>query len=201
MAKNRMAGEKLDEPTQESADAKEALSRSEQNKRTREEIGNDPERLAERIGGVDREKYDFDGYTDKQINMALQGKTFGDEDYARLTGESLDKPDDDNDVNIPTPVPGPDPTPTPEPKPETPGYTPPKFGDQIIGYPGFVSGAQTQNVNQDNDITSNVTGDNNTVTNNQDNSVRQYGAYGTADRAKMLRDRYVADVSRFTGVS
>ena len=73
MAKNRMAGEKLDEPTKESAEAKEALSRSERNKQTREEIGNDPERLAERIGGIDREKYDFDGYSDKEINMALQG--------------------------------------------------------------------------------------------------------------------------------
>ena len=84
-----MAGEKLNEPTKESADAKQALSDSERNKQIREEIGNDPERLAQRIGGVDREKYDFDGYTDKQINMALQGDSFGDKDYERLTGKSL----------------------------------------------------------------------------------------------------------------
>ena len=189
-----MAGEKLNEPTKESADAKQALSDSERNKQIREEIGNDPERLAERIGGVDREKYDFDGYTDKQINMALQGESFGDKDYARLTGKPVNggvtplpevKPDSEAD------------TPTPAPQPETPGYTPPKFGDQMIEYPGFVSGTQTQNVNQDNDITSNVSGDNNTVTNTQDNSVGQYGAYGTANRAKMIRDKYVADVSRF----
>ena len=32
-----------------------------------------------------------------------------------------------------------------------------------------------QYVNQDNDITSTVTGNNNTVTNTQDNSVNQYG--------------------------
>ena len=186
-----MAGEKLNEPTKESADAKQALSDSERNKQIREEIGNDPERLAERISGVDREKYDFDGYTDKQINMALQGESFGDKDYARLTGKPV------NDGVTPVPEVKPDPeadTPTPTPQPETPGYTPPKFGDQIIGYPGFVSGTQTQNVNQDNDI-SNVTGDNNTVTNTQDNSVGQYGAYGTANRAKMIRDKYVADVS------
>ena len=198
MARNRMAGEKLDEPTQESADAKEALSRSERNKQTREEIGNDPERLAERIGGVDREKYDFDGYTDKEINMAMKGSTFDENDYARLTGKSIDKPEndtpkpDDEDVSVPTPTPtpAPTPTPTPTPEPEKPGYRPPIF----VG-PGGSPG--TQIVNQDNDINTNVTGDGNTVTNNQDNSVGQYGAYGTANRAKALRDRYVADVSRF----
>ena len=194
MAKNRMAGEKLDEPTKESADAKEALSRSEQNKATRERIGNDPERLAERLSGVDREKYDFDGYTDKEINMAMQGSTFDENDYARLTGKSIDKPEDpkpeEPEVSIPTPTPSPDPTPVkPQPAPggpdQTIGVRPPG-----LGYPG-------QNINQDNDITSNVTGDNNTVTNNQDNSINSFGAYGTANRAKELRDRYVADVSRF----
>ena len=34
---------------------------------------------------------------------------------------------------------------------------------------------QEQNINQDNDITSHVTGDKNTVINEQDNSIRQYG--------------------------
>lgn len=186
-----MAGEKLNEPTQESADAKEALSNSERNKQIREEIGNDPERMAERISGVDREKYDFDGYTDKQINMALQGDSFGDKDYERLTGKSLggDEPKpEEPEVSIPTPVDS-TPSPTPEPKPETPGYTPPDY--QGIG-PGF--GVGGQNINQNNDITSNVTGDNNTVTNTQDNSIRNFGA---ASRSKYLRDRYVADVSRF----
>ena len=37
------------------------------------------------------------------------------------------------------------------------------------------SNEQTQNVNQDNDINSTVTGNNNTVINEQDNSIRQYG--------------------------
>lgn len=186
-----MAGDKLNEPTKESADAKQALSDSERNKQIREEIGNDPERLAERIGGVDREKYDFDGYTDKQINMALQGESFGDKDYERLTGKSLgDDPNPEEPTNsIPTPVDS-TPVPTPEPKPETPGYTPPDYQGIVGGYgPGG-----SQNVNQDNDITSNVTGDNNTVTNTQDNSIQNFGA---ASRSKYLRDRYVADVSRF----
>ena len=187
-----MAGDKLNEPTKESADAKQALSDSERNKQIREEIGNDPERLAQRISGVDREKYDFDGYTDKQINMALQGDTFGDKDYERLTGKSLggddeSKPEEPTD-STPTPV---DSTPAPEPKPETPGYTPPDYQD--IG-PGFGFGVGGQNINQNNDITSNVTGDNNTVTNTQDNSINGFGA---AARSKYLRDKYVADVSRF----
>jgi hypothetical protein len=201
MAKNRMAGDKLDEPTQESADAKEALSQSEQRKRARERIGNDPDRLAERIGGIDREKYDFDGYSDKEINMAMQGGTFDENDYARLTGEKLgDGSDGGGEDTTPTPTPETDPTPVkPQPAPEGPdqtiGYQPP-----TLTYPG--GNSQTQNINQDNDITTNVTGDGNTVTNNQDNSIGQYGgssygAYGTANRSKALRDKYVADVSRF----
>jgi len=196
MAKNRMAGDKLDEPTQESADAKEALSQSERRKRGRERIGNDPKRLAERISVVDRDKYDVSDYTDKEINMAMQGGTFDDNDYGRLTGNPVEKPDDDGkpdkedpDVSIPKPTPTP--TPTPE-EPGRPPYVPPR--PPVLGGPG----SQTQIVNQDNDITSNVSGDNNTVTNTQDNSVNQYGGgFSPAARSKYLRDRYVADVSRF----
>ena len=54
MASNRMAGDKLDENTQESQNAKQALSDSERNKQAREKIGNDPDQLAERISRVDR---------------------------------------------------------------------------------------------------------------------------------------------------
>jgi len=190
-----MAGEKLDEPTQESADAKEALSNSARNKQIREEIGNDPERMSQRISGVDREKYDFDGYTDKQINMALQGESFGDKDYERLTGKSLggDEPKPEAEPEKPVTV---TPEPTPEVKPEAPTYTPPKPDYQGIGG-GF--GVGGQNINQNNDITSTVTGDNNTVTNTQDNSIRGFGGASAAARSKFLRDRYVADVSRFVG--
>ena len=68
-------------------------NRSEARARARERIGNDPERLQERIGGIDRDKYDFEGYSDKEINMAMQGSSFGDEDYARLTGQALGSDD------------------------------------------------------------------------------------------------------------
>lgn len=98
----------------------------------------------------------------------------------------------------PKPEPKPEPTPEPKPeapKPEAPIYTPPErpLYQEIIAGPGFGLGG-SQNVNQDNDITTNVTGDNNTVTNTQDNSIN----FSPAARSKYLRDRYVADVSRFT---
>ena len=110
MASQRMAGDKLDENTKESQDAKQALSTSERNKQIREEIGNDPDRLAERIAGVDREKYDFSGFSDKEINMALQGDEFGDNDYERLTGKKIGGDDPVSETPAPTPAPA-DPTP------------------------------------------------------------------------------------------
>lgn len=166
-----MAGEKLDEPTKESADAKEALSRSQRNKQIREEIGNDPEQLEQRISGVDREKYDFTGFTDKQINMAMQGESFGDKDYARLTGKAIE---DDNPADTPKTQPG-NPEPKPGDNPGGPVFTPPNGPNQSITPPVYGYGPGGQNINQDNDIISNVTGDNNTVNNNQDNSTRGYG--------------------------
>ena len=163
-----MAGEKLNEPTKESADAKEALSNSERNKQIREEIGNDPERMSQRIGGVDREKYDFDGYTDKQINMAMQGEGFGDKDYERLTGKSIggDAPEQGTpDVQIPENTGG----------EETGGVgdVPKETNNTFMPSMRGPRGGQT--IFQDNDQTSTVTGDNNTVTNNQDNSIDGYG--------------------------
>lgn len=168
-----MAGDKLDEPTKVSSDAKEALSRSQRNKQIREEIGNDPEQMAARIGGVDREKYDFDGYTDKQINMAMQGEKFDENDYARLTGKPIGGDEADPEVKIPE-TPG-NPEPTPGDNPGGPIFTPPNAPNQGITPPVYGYGAGGQNINQDNDIVSNVTGDGNTVDNNQDNSIRGYG--------------------------
>ena len=184
MSDKRMAGDKLDEPTKASSDAKQALSQSERNKQIREEIGNDPERLAERISIVDRDKYDFDGYTDKEINMALQGGTFDDNDYARLTGDLGDgggggddnKPTDPPDVGTPE-----DPI---SPMPEIPGQP---DGPGLPGFPSFPGGGgagagQNQQVMQDNDINTAIQGDGNTTDINQDNSVRQSGG-----------SRYLAD--------
>lgn len=174
---------------------KEELSKAQRHERARERIANDPERSEERLSSVDRDKYDFEGFSDKDIVMAYQGKDFGDEDYARLTGKPIgggddggggsDDPDPGND--IPAPTPDPTPTPTPGPSP-TPGPTNPP--------PIFRTGSQTQTVNQDNDINSTVTGNNNTVTNNQDNSVSQsMGSSNYASRfARGLKDQYVLNL-------
>ena len=116
-----------------------------------------------------------------------KGVTFGGEG-----GGGGDDPGDDVGTN---PVEPEDPTPVKiQPvEPEDPGagvVLPPGLG----GGPG----QQTQIVNQDNDVNTSISGDNNTVTNNQDNSVRQYGAYGSASRAQDLRNKYVADISKFS---
>lgn len=186
-----MAGDKLDEPNKESAEAKEALSRSARNKQIREENARNPELAAAKRAKVP-EGYDLEGYTDEQIAKAFQGDEFGDKDYARLTGKPVG---DDSEVKIPeTPkdedgvVPNPgynlpeDPIGSIDPVP-TPGPT------QGITFPG--SGGQ--NVNQNNDIISNVTGDNNNVNNNQDNSINAYGGDAqrfTNDYIRKFTSRY-----------
>ena len=85
----------------------------------------------------------------------------------------------------PSPDPTPDPSPTPAPSPSPTPVAPPQP-------PGLTGGpSMTQNVTQDNDQISTINGDNNTVTQNQDNSVSQFGAYGTAGRAQAMRDKHV----------
>ena len=166
MSEKRMAG---------SDEFKRELSDAERNRQIREEIGNDPERLAARIGGVDREKYDFDGYTDKQINMALQGDTFGDKDYERLTGKSVGGGGGDTDpVETPN-TPG-NPEPTPGDNPGGPVLMPPNAPNQTITPPVYGNGGGNISFNQDNDQTANFTGDNNNVVQNQDMSVNGYGS-------------------------
>ena len=111
MAKQRMAGEKV----------AEAMSQADRNRAARERRANDPEQLAALMSKVDRDKYDFEGFDDKQIAMAFQGDAFGDKDYARLTGETMGGLDNDPDPNPTEPVvitPG---GPTVTPTPEVPG--------------------------------------------------------------------------------
>jgi hypothetical protein len=102
-------------------------------------------------------------------------------------GGGDDEPGPGNDVPAPTPVPSPTPTPGPSPTPVTPGPSapPPLFGN-----------SQTQNINQDNDITTSITGDNNTVNNNQDNSISQsMGSSDYASRyARGMKDQYVLNL-------
>ena len=192
MANNRMAGEELDKDNPVAAEAKEALSRSEQNKQTRTEIAASPERAEERMSGIDREKYDLEGYSDKDIVMSFKGGDFGEKDYARLTGESIEE-----DVKDPAPDVGVDPVPT-QPAPiTTPTPTPTPEAPAPI-FPSPTGPGGPQSINQDNDIYNTVNGDGNTVDIDQNNSARQYG--GTDKQSNIgatdLMDNYVLNLRK-----
>ncbi len=100
-------------------------------------------------------------------------------------------------------------TPTPETDPKDPEVTIPENErpsapvqtinpTPIYGGPGS---GPTQNVNQDNDQTSTVVGDGNTVNQNQDNSISQ-GGYSSKRRfmAQGMKDDYVLNLMNRTGV-
>ena len=174
--KTRMAG---------SDEFKAELDRAAGNKAARERIAASPERTAERLKGLDRDAYDFSGYSDKDIVMAMQGSKFADEDYARLTGKPLDKepespmPEIDD---LPTPRPPmeedpKDPMPTlPAPEmdvppagrppvmPNIPGFGPsrPPVGPSVPGIgaggPGsfFVGGDLNQNIGKQGDMNTTI---------------------------------------------
>jgi len=76
----------------------------------RDAIAKSPERTAKRLEGVgfDRDAYDFSGFSDADIVRSLQGGSYGDEDYARLTGKPVGGSD---------PKPAADPEPAADPKP------------------------------------------------------------------------------------
>ena len=163
--------------------AGEALSDPNYDARLR--LSEDPDKAAERAALVG-DQYDVSGFSDKEISMALKGGSFGDEDYARLTGKSMTddaKPEDEPKPEPEAPrqetAPSPEPTPAPA---ETPNPTAGIVDQGITRLDNEFGrfGGLTQNVNQDNDIVSTVTGNNNTVTNNQDNSVNAYA--GDAQR-------------------
>ena len=104
--------------------------------------------------------------------MALKGGSFGDEDYARLTGKAMtDDAKPDPVADTPAPEIG-NPEPTPGDNPGGDVLLPP---NQSIIPSVFGSGAGGQNINQDNDQSSSVTGDNNRVVQNQDNSINSFG--------------------------
>ena len=152
MANQRMAN---------SDEFKEELSKAQRHERARERIANDPERSEERLSSVIEISMILK-FSDKDIVMAYQGKDFGDEDYARLTGKPTGGGDDDDGGSggggddggggggtTPTPTPGPSQLRVqPTPGPNNP---PPIFG----------TGTSDTTVNQDNDINSTVTGNNN----------------------------------------
>ena len=183
-----MAGDKINE---------------DRNRAARERIAADPERAAEKLAKVGGD-YDTKGYSDKEIIMAFQGGSFGDDDYQRLTGKSADS---DNSTPIKT-------TPDTDPKdPEVPEETssepirvsnPVSNPVQTINPPssfGVSGSGPTQNINQDNDQTSTVVGDGNTVNQNQDNSISQGGSSSKRMfMAQGMKDDYVLNLMNRTGV-
>jgi hypothetical protein len=161
----------------------------------RSRLSNDPEEAKRRAGLVD-DKYDVSGFSDKEISMALMGSSFGDEDYARLTGKSMGSDDSNSDAggseDNSSSSPGPTPGITPSPSPEEPVNITP-----IPGLGGnYGNSGQSQNVYQDNDITNTINGDNNEVSNFQDNSISQ--SMGSSDYqsryARGLKDQYVLNL-------
>ena len=136
-------------------------------------LSEDPAKAKERAGMAG--DYDVSGYSDKGISMAMKGSSFGDEDYARLTGNM---PGND------------DPDPVVEDTPEVTDPVQPETGGDITvnmpetkGPNPFIpapsGGSGPGNIYQDNDQSSSVVGDNNTVTQNQDNSIGKFGSSGS----------------------
>ena len=161
--------------------AGEKISQAEANRRARVKKSNNPEDAKRRADRArSNQEFDFgdlSDYSDKEISMALRGEQFSDEDYGRLTGKEWGA----DDAGGGGPTPPADPVVDSQPGTTTPDVaeTPnPTSGivDQSIDTPYQYGryGGMTQNVNQDNDINSTVTGSNNVVNNNQDNSINGY---------------------------
>ena len=172
--------------------AGEALSDAEKKERARERIAASPERTAKRLSGLDRDAYDFDGYSDKDIVMAMQGSTFNEKDYSRLTGNPLedggkDKPEEpdvttpvkENPVK-PLPVEEEEDGPTITPVPIAPGPANP--------------GGQTQNFYQNNNNELTV-GDNSQVNQQIDYSVSQQN--GGYSQANLFNRRFMKEYDFF----
>jgi len=179
MAKQRMAGEELNKEDSVSQEAKEAVvdaaAKNDPNYDARLRLSEDPAKAKERAGMVG-DQYDVSGFSDKEISMAMKGSSFGDEDYARLTGKSIggDKPEGEvtiptptDDVNNPLPTPkpgepekpGPDPYPSPinivKPKPD-PIIRPTIPGSPLVPGGFQVGGDLSQNVGKSGDTNTTI---------------------------------------------
>ena len=151
----------------------------------RSKLSEDPEKAAERAAKVGT-GYDVSGYTDKEISMALQGDSFGDDDYARLTGGQPDAPSTNPVDNVVEDTAEPTDQAKPEVNVDFGGGSNPFIPE--IAAPGAGGGYGGQTVFQDNDQESSVVGDNNTVTQNQDNSISG-GSY--AKRGQLFKDDFM----------
>ena len=159
MAKNRMAGEEMEKD--KNWDARARIFKD------------DRERADEKLGRIDREKYDLSGHSEEDIFMAMKGSQFDSNDYERLTGKSSGGGNGGGDGEDTT---QPVTDPKPEPETEAPGNGGPT---QTIEPPGLMPGIPTPgggsisfSQTQDNDQTITNNGNNNINTQTQDNSNR-----------------------------
>tara|TARA_R110002012_G_scaffold282840_4_gene472684 strand:+ start:831 stop:1457 length:627 start_codon:yes stop_codon:yes gene_type:complete len=188
MADKRMAGDALNEDTPESEAASDAVVASEQNKSLADRFGQDYVDEVKADGLQDGNKYSrkelasefrygrgdtsVDDTAAKYQAMVDSGDFRGNnkaQEYLEMQGVNFPgggiEPEVGGDPVVPEPVDG------PAPEINTGGNMPTIPTPGMGG--GFGSGSQT--VVQDNDQVSSVVGDNNTVNQDQDNSVQNYG--------------------------
>ena len=138
------------------------------NAAAREAIASDPERTAERLSGLDRNSYDFSGYSDSDIVRAYQGADFGEDDYRRLTGKGSSSPTEESPTVGITPI------------VET---NPPPFVDNGINQPVSVD-INTDIDSRGGDIFDNVIkGDNNNVSYDSSSNVTVSNAVNARNNA------------------
>ena len=217
--RNRMAGDSLNEDTAVSEAASDAVATSEANKSLMDRFGED---FVDRVKVDGRQ--DGNKYSRKELAAEFRygrGDTSVDDTVAKFQGmvdsgkykgnnkaqEFLEM----HGVNFGDGGGGETTTPTPETTP-APGGGGSGGGidmgdtDQVInpGNPGEVGGtpgtgpgidnSTNVNVNQDNDIVNDISGSNNTVTNNQDNSVNTMGGNARSfngTRGSMFKDNWM----------
>ena len=203
--RNRMAGDSLNEDTAVSEAASDAVATSEQNKSLADRFGQDFVDEVKVDGRQDGNKY-----SRKELAAEFRygrGDTSVDDTVAKFQGmvdsgeykgnnkaqEFLEM----HGVNFGGGGDTPDPTPTPETTPEVEapgGGIDVDMGEgptQTIN-PGN-PGDSSVNVNQDNDIINNVSGNGNNISNTQDNSVNggssYNGKYGSS--GSMFKDNWM----------
>ena len=161
-----------------SEEFKEELSRARQNEQAREALLTNPEAREKRLSGVEFIDgfENFDGYDDKNVSQALQGKSWGDDDQRRYDQMMMGN-DFDGDV-VSDPITNPE----PDPVEQAPVYMMPapapivSNNEVTFAPPGTAPGVDdVQQIAQDNDIISPVYGSNSQVTNVLDNSINRSG--------------------------
>ncbi len=227
MAKKRMAGEMLEGDNPVAEEARDSVSNAAQDKSNNRSLDERfGEGFSERVspdglqdptnrGGYSKKELlaEFRGrgkgvsidegegnLVDKYQGLVDSGEKFNGKARSYLEGHGVEfggrggGGNEDPVVEVPETNPTPNPTPSPTPSNPPVGPQPPILGTPV-----------SQIVNQDNDINSTVTGDNNTVDINQDNSVNQTAGF-TMDynsgikrqglEATNLMDNYVLNLRK-----